>query len=114
MQLKIHLTIPDPRPEDAGSHVRATIVDTSQADALHPAVAETSRVLNSATGQVDLVLEVSDAVLRDGHRYSLQAHVDRDGRGDIKPGDLIITENVQVPTSERQGIRHLNAILTRI
>jgi hypothetical protein len=114
VQLRVRLTIPDPRPEDAGSRVRATIVDTSQADALHPAVAETSTVLAAATGEVTLVLEVSDAMLREGNRYSLQAHVDRGATGDIKSGDLIITENIPVPTGDRMGVRELQARLTRI
>jgi hypothetical protein len=114
MQLRVRLTIPDPKPEDAGSRVRATIVDTSQADALHAPVAETSTVLDVPTRDVSLVFDVPDALLQEGRRYSLQAHVDRDGGGDIKPGDLIITENVPVLPRARAISTDLEATLTRI
>ena len=114
MQLRVRLTITDPRPEDAGSRVRAAVVDTSQADALHPTVAEATTTLTSAAPHVELTIEIPDGSLAPGHRYSLQAHVDRGGTGDIEPGDLIITADVPVPTGEGRGARHVEATLTRV
>jgi hypothetical protein len=113
VQLRVRLTIPDPQPADAGSRVRATIVDTSRADALHPAVAEAT-TLAGIGPHVELLVDVPDAVLQQGHRYSLQAHLDHEGTGDIKPGDLIITENVPLPIGEGSGIRQVEARLTRV
>lgn len=114
MQIRVRLTIPDPRPDDAGSRVRVTVVDTSRADALHPAVAEATTVLDAPGAHVELTIDVPDATLRPGHRYALQAHVDRRGTGDLEPGDLIITEHVPVPPADAPAPAPVHARLTRI
>ena len=71
-------------------------------------------MLERASPQVELVLDVPDAALTAGHRYSLQAHVDHQGSGDIKPGDLIITQDVPVPVSVGAGRHDVEATLTRV
>ena len=114
MRLRVRLAIPDPTPDEVGSRVRVAVVDTSLADALHPTVAEATTTLERATPDVELVLEIPGTALRQGHRYSLQAHLDHGGTGEIKPGDLIITEDVPIPTGGGPGERQVEARLTRI
>lgn len=114
MQVHVRLTISDPRPEDAGSRVRAMIVDTARADALHPTVAETTVHLRGSTREVELVIDVPDEVLTRSPRLSLQAHIDRGDTGEIKAGDLIITQNVPVPSGGALPRARIDAPLTRI
>lgn len=114
MQLRVRLTIPDPRPDDAGSRVRVSVVDTSRADTLHPTVAEATAVVEPPGSHVDVALDVPDGVLQPGHRYALQAHVDRGGTGDLAPGDLIITQHVPVAAAGGAAPGPVEARLTRI
>lgn len=114
-QIRVRLRIPDQRPEDHGSRVRVSLMDTSQADALHPTVTEATGVVSAGGDDVEVVLDVPEGALDARNRYSLFAHVDHRGDGKINPGDLIITQNVPV-TIDQAGAEAgpLRARLTRI
>lgn len=112
-QLRVRLRLPDPRPEDRGSTVRLVLRDTSMADALHPAVAEATAVLDPADDHADLVLDVPDGALDPRGRFSLWVHVDRAGGGELRAGDLITTQNVPVTVDDLDGAP-LAIPLTRI
>lgn len=91
----MRLRIPDLRATDAGSTVRIAIRDTTLADALHPTIAEATGTLEP-DHEAELNVELPRERLDPRHRYSLWAHVDQDGGGEIRPGDLITTQNVPV------------------
>ncbi len=114
MRLQVRLTISDPLPADAGSRVRVTIVDTTRADTLHASVAESSIAMDASVRELELEISLPDDAVRAGHRYSLQAHVDHGGTGDIKPGDLIIMEDVAVPVVPRSAFSSVSARLRRV
>jgi hypothetical protein len=87
--------MPDLSAPDAGSTVRVAIRDTTLADALHPTVAEVIGILEPES-EAELSVELPPERLNPRHRYSLWAHVDQAGDGEIRPGDLITTQNVPV------------------
>lgn len=94
VQLKVR--IPDPIERDRGSTVRVAVRDTTQADALHPTVAEATGTV-AASGEVaELSIDLPDEPLDPRHRYSVWAHVDHAGQGELRPGDLITTQDVQI------------------
>ncbi len=93
-QLTVRVKVADRRPDDVGSLVRVRLLDTSQADALHPTVAEATGILEEEN--LEVVLDVPDDAVNDRHRFSVFAHVDHEGDGSMHPGDLITTHNVPV------------------
>lgn len=95
-RLQVRLRIPDRRPQDAGSTVRIALRDTTLADTEHPTIAEASGTLAPGGDWVELSVDVPDEQLDPRHRYSVWAHVDRDGSGEIRGGDLITTQDVAV------------------
>ena len=95
-RLQIRLRMPDRRSEDAGSTVRIALRDTTLADAEHPTVAETTGTLAPDGKEIELSVDVPKEQLDARHRYSVWAHVDRDGSGEIRSGDLITTQDVAV------------------
>jgi len=95
-KIRFLLAIPDPGPRDSGSLVRLAIRDTTLADALHPTVAETTEGLDDAAEGIEVSLELPDQALDPRHRYSVWAHVDHEGQGEIQTGDLITTQEVSV------------------
>lgn len=102
-QLKVRIEPADDAVDDgapfAGSVVHVVLRDTSEADALHPLVAETTGTVEDGLGG-KLVLDLADDALSERRRYSLFAHVDRTGDGSIHPGDLITTEDIQVAAAD--------------
>ena len=114
-RLCVNLHIAEPRPEDAGSVVRVAVTDTSQADQLHPKVAEATTTFPAGSDCVEVVVEIAADALKDRRRYSLWGHVDHSGTGDIRPGDLIVTENIPISRENlRPGADPVNITLTRI
>jgi hypothetical protein len=112
-QLKAVMRIPDVRPEDRGSIVRVVLRDTTMADALHPTVAEATGVVDPVRDEVEVTLEVPREGLDRRHRYSVWAHVDHEGTGQPRAGDLITTQNVAVTPEDVDG-RAVQVPLSRI
>jgi Type III secretion system lipoprotein chaperone (YscW) len=104
--------MPDLSATDAGSTVRVAIRDTSLADALHPTIAEATGTLKPDS-EAELSVELPRERLDPRHRYSLWAHVDHHGDGEIRPGDLITTQNVPVRREDVDRGR-IEVPLTRI
>lgn len=94
-RIRVRLDLPELRPEDRDCVVRVVVRDTTQADALHPTVAELADRVELDPGGVELSLDLPQD-LDPRHRYSVWAHLDHDGSGEIASGDLITTENVAV------------------
>jgi hypothetical protein len=69
-------------------------------DTLHPTVAEATGGLKPGQSRIEIALELPDSGLDPRHRYSVWAHVDHGGTGEIKPGDLITTQNVPVSSAD--------------
>ncbi len=112
-RLKMRLQVEELRPEDGGSVVHAVLRDTSMADALHPTVAEATAAVPEDPGQLEMVLDVPEGALDPHHRYSLWVHVDQEGGGQPRGGDLITTQDVPVvPEDLDDGI--IDVPLTRI
>ena len=114
-RLRVRLHVPDCRPNDAGSKVRVAVVDTSQADALHPTVVEAEGVVKAGSKRIDVTLDVPSGALQKRHRYALTAHVDHAGTGAFQAGDLIITESIPVTVEDAErDVVTIDANLTRI
>src|SRR5919201_1083046 len=93
--IQLRLRIPDPRPHDQGSTVRVAVRDTTLADTLHPTVAEVTGLVADGDG-VELSVDLASEPLHPRHRYSVWGHVDHAGDGELRPGDLITTQDVPV------------------
>lgn len=83
------------------------------ADALHPTVAEATKVLEPDREEIEVTLDIPEGVLDPRQRYSLWAHIDHEGTGQLKGGDMITTQNVPVTPEDVDG-RTLEVPLTRI
>jgi hypothetical protein len=112
-RLRVRVRAEELRAEDRGSVVRAVLRDTSMADALHPTVAEATRLVPQDLDQLEMVLDVPEGVLDPRHRYSLWVHVDHKGGGQPQAGDLITTQNVPVAPEDLDD-RIIDVPLTRI
>lgn len=101
--MRLHGTLRLPRDHAlTGRQVaRVRLLDVSRADAPAVAVAETSVELDGSSGDVDFDLEVPDLDARS--TYSLSAHVDVDGSGDVTEGDLLTTQHVDVSATSAHG-----------
>jgi len=98
-KLKVQLDLGDTATAAEGHLVHVVLRDTSMADALHPAVAEaTGTVEDGVRGTI--TLDVPDDALSERGRYSLFAHVDRHGDGEIHTGDMITTEDIRVEAAD--------------
>ena len=114
-QLTVRIEIGDPMADDDGSTARVALLDTSQADAHHPTIAEAVGVIDSADEPFEIVIDVPDGALDELSRYSLWAHVDQGSTGTIGSGDLITTQNIPVDPAELAGGESsVDAPLTRI
>ena len=114
-RLTVRVQIDDPIHDDDNSLLRLALLDTSQADAHHPTVAEATGSIGSADDPVEVVIDVPEAALDVRNRYSLFAHVDHDGSGLLVSGDLITTRDVPVdPRELSAGTSFVQAPLTRI
>jgi hypothetical protein len=112
-KIRLHLRIPDLLPDDQGSAVRIAVRDTTQADALHPTVAEASGTVPVDADDVKVDVNLPDQPLDPRRRYSVWAHVDHSGNGQLGAGDLITTQDVQVGP-EDVGASPVEVPLTRI
>lgn len=110
--IHFRLDVPEPGPQDSGSLLRLAIRDTTLADALHPTVAETTASVEDAGG-IEVTLELPDEALDPRRRYSVWAHLDHEGEGEIKTGDLITTQEVSV-RPEHIDAEPVDVPLTRI
>ncbi|HEX5927888.1 MAG TPA: YbaY family lipoprotein [Solirubrobacterales bacterium] len=111
-QVRFRLEVPASAPAGQESTVRVAVRDTSEADALHPAVAEAVSRMAVDTDGVELSLDLPET-LDPRHRYSVWAHVDRDGSGEIAAGDLITTRDVALDP-QRLGPGPIDVPLTQI
>lgn len=98
--LRVRVHIDELRPEDVGSTVRVAVMDTSMADALHPTVAEATGVVEEDSHEIDLEIEIPEGTLDEKRYYSLWGHVDHEGEGNMRSGDLITTQNIPVTNSD--------------
>lgn len=113
-ELRVRVEIPDLRADDEQSTVRVLLRDTSMADGLDPTVAETTTSVPAGTDHVDVVLDVPGDSVHARHHYSLWAHVDHNGDGDLAPGDLVTTVNVPVTTDDIAENRSYDVPVDRI
>lgn len=112
-KIRFRLEIPDPGPDDSGSLLRLAIRDTTLADALHPTIAETTEGVENAAEGMEVTLDLPDQGLDPRHRYSVWAHLDHEGQGEIQSGDLITTQDVSV-LPEHVDAEPVDVPLTRI
>lgn len=98
-RLRVKLDLKGRDNNDLGQVVWIVLRDTSEADAVHPTVAETKGIIEAGS-EIELTIDLPDNALEERHRYSLWAHVDHVGDGAIHPGDLITTENIPVVPSD--------------
>jgi putative lipoprotein len=105
MRIAGELRFREPPPDLRNATVRVRLLDVSRADAAAERVAEQTIEGPSVEpdddgGSVRFALEAPE--LQAGRSYSLAAHVDLSGSGEIEPGDFLTMESVPVePTSER-------------
>lgn len=88
------------RPLDAGAHLlHLMIEDVSRADAAAETVGRADLPVNGPlpAGTV-LPFEIAVRDVDPGARYSVRAHLDRSGSGEIESGDLISTQSYPVLT----------------
>ncbi|WP_164999236.1 YbaY family lipoprotein [Methanohalophilus profundi] len=86
--------------------VNITIEDVSLADAPSTIIGQTTleNVSRNNITDSDIPFEISYRTLREGHTYSLSAHVDVDGDGVISGGDYLSTQHVDVPYSGVENV----------
>jgi uncharacterized lipoprotein YbaY len=99
MNLKGSVRFRDPPPDLGDATVRVRLLNTSRADAPSETVAEQTikGVLLESDETGSIVRFAFDAPeLRHGQSYSLAAHVDLSGSGEIELGDHITMESVPV------------------
>jgi uncharacterized lipoprotein YbaY len=95
-RLRLRLRVGDPDPDDRGSTVRVEIRDTTLADALHPTIAEATGTMAPDGERAELSVDLPDEPLDPRHRYSVWAHVDHTGNGQLQAGDLITAESIPI------------------
>jgi Type III secretion system lipoprotein chaperone (YscW) len=112
-QLLVRLVAPEPIEGNAATVLRVALFDTSYADALHPTVAAINAPWDASASN-ELTINVPDGAIDPLHRYSLWAHLDRDGNGRVDLGDLITTANVPVAAVDIVAGTHIDVPLVPI
>lgn len=112
--LRVRIHVPERQPDDKDRSVRVELRDTSIADALHPTVAEAWAMMDDASDQVEVALDVPEASLASSHRYSLWAHVGSSSGRELQRGDLITTIDIPVTASDVAAGTVFDVPLTRI
>ncbi len=105
----------DPPAEPFNATVRVRLLDTTRAGASSETTAEqtiedVSLAGAGAPAYVRFALEASD--LSPGRRYSLMAHIDASGNGEIEAGDYITMESV--PLEARAAGTELEIPVSRV
>ena len=76
------------------------LLDVSRADASAVPVASTSVPLTGGAETVEVDFDFEATALDPRSTYTIAAHVDMSGSGDITPGDLLTTRHIDVsPTA---------------
>jgi putative lipoprotein len=106
MHLAGELRFREPPPDLRDATVRVRLLDVSRADASAETVAEQTIEGPSVEpdddgGSVKFALEAPELDAR--RSYSLAAHVDLSGSGEIEPGDFLTMESVPVDRSSERG-----------
>lgn len=97
MQLRGEIQFPEVVSPVDDAPLRIRLLDVSKADAASETVAEdvVEHVSLVTAGQgFPFLLEVDD--LDERHTYTLEAHLDVDGSGDVAPGDYRTMEHFDV------------------
>jgi uncharacterized lipoprotein YbaY len=106
MHIAGELRFREPPPDLRNATVRVRLQDVSRADASAETVAEQtiegpSIQPDGDGGTVQFALEAPELDVR--RSYSLVAHVDLNGTGEIEPGDFLTMESVPVERSSERG-----------
>lgn len=96
MRLRGTLRLPSDSALTGQEVARVRLLDVSRADASSVTVAETSVPLVGGVDSVEVEFELDAPELDPGASYSLAAHVDMSGSGDVTQGDLLTTRHVDV------------------
>jgi putative lipoprotein len=106
MHIAGELRFREPPPDLRNATVRVRLLDVSRADASAETVAEQtiegpSIESDGDSGTVKFAMEAPELDVR--RSYSLAAHVDLSGSGEIEPGDFLTMESVPVEQSSERG-----------
>lgn len=82
------------------AHLIVQVEDVSRADAPATMVGEHRQtdVLLPKGGTLPFAVEVPDRLIDEHHSYSVRAHLDMSGSGEVKKGDLVSTQSHPVLT----------------
>jgi putative lipoprotein len=100
--VRLHGTLRLPSGSALSGHevARVRLLDVSRADASSVTVAETSVPLMGGAESVVVDFELDAPALDLTASYTLAAHVDMSGSGDLTQGDLLTTRHIDVSPEE--------------
>lgn len=104
-----------PRTEGGGPVLRVVLEDVGMQDVLATPLGSTLLPLGVAgPDELEVTLAVPVHLLQTGSRYSLRAHLDRDGSGEVARGDALTTVSVPVVADDVAGGRRVEVPLTQL
>jgi putative lipoprotein len=101
--VKGEIVLPDAELPDEAAELVVQVEDVSRADAPSRVVGELRLhdVHLARGGRLPFQVEVPADRVDPGLSYSLRAHVDVSGSGEVEPGDLLTTQSYPVLTTEQ-------------
>lgn len=104
MLLHVDILGAETKRPPAGALVRVQVRDTTLIDVESPLVAETTAVVEEQSAELGTVdLEVPESAVDPRGRLDLFVHVDINGDGTLRPGDLITTQSYPVPRGQSEA-----------